>query len=238
MLQSLRLLIDIQSIDADLSRIGDDFGRLPEEREALGQQVAAARQDVAAAEALLRAEEQEERQLEAQMRDQEALIVHLNGQTGQITSTHAYEALQHEIEHAGQESSRFETKALELMEAIDEAKTRLEQAQNTSSELEETLPARLAEIDERAQHLQAQMADLRERRQKECEQLEPGLLERYERIAQRHRPAVAVLSGKACPECRLALPPQLVLDVRRADAVHCCGHCQRLLVPASALAES
>ena len=235
MLQSLRLLIDIQRVDDEITAVGRDLDHLPEQREELTRQVESAREAVAAATELLHAEEHEERQLEAQMRDQEALIAHLNGQTGQVSSTHAYEALQHEIEQAGAASSSCETKALELMEAIDEATGSLEAARRQLSELEESLPARLAEIDERQHEIEAHAATLRERRDKECRQLEPEVLQRYEQLSLKLHPTVAVFTGGACPACRIALPPQLVIDIRRADAVQACGRCRRLLVPESAL---
>ena len=97
----MRQLILIRDIDEEIAVVGSDLARIPEERETIERELVAARETLAQAKELLESEEVEERRLEGKMREQEALLQRLNAQSAQVTSPQAYEALQHELEHAG-----------------------------------------------------------------------------------------------------------------------------------------
>jgi predicted nucleic acid-binding Zn-ribbon protein len=167
----------------------------------------------------------------------EALLQRLNAQSVQVTSSQAYEALQHELDNAGRASSEFETRALELMEAIDQVRGEVAVAESRLQEAEERSPAQLDEISRREGQLTAERETLLERREKACQCLDAELFAHYERVAQKRRPAVGIFEGKVCPECRIALPTMRASEIQRAEKVHACSTCQRLLVPVQALSE-
>jgi predicted nucleic acid-binding Zn-ribbon protein len=56
------------------------------------------------------------------------------------------------------------------------------------------------------------------------------MLQRYDRIAARRRPAVAMADRGKCMGCHVSLPPQILLELRRGGGLHTCGNCQRILV--------
>jgi len=233
----MRQLILLRDIDEEIALVGGDLARIPEERESIERELVAAREALAQAKELLESEEVEERRLEGKMREQEALLQRLNGQSAQVTSPHAYEALQHEIEHAVAASSEFETRALELMESIDRVRGELAEAVDRLQRAEEQTPGRLEELSVREKRLTAESEALLERREKTGQRLDASLLAHYERVAQQRRPAVGIFEGKICPECRIAVPTMRASEIQRAQKVHACSSCRRLLVPAQALRE-
>ena len=235
MLDSLQRLLRIQDLDTKIAALDEALAALPERRAAIARELAEARAAEAAAAQLLEGEERDERRLESEMREQEALEERLNAQTAQVQSTQAYEALQHEIQNASEAGSRCETQALELMEAIDEARTQLEAARVGARELEEQEPGRFEEIAGEESALSSERAALVEERGRECEGVEAKLLATYERVARSRRPTVVVLTEKSCPACRIAVPAQRVREIARGDAVHGCSSCQRLLISARVL---
>ena len=237
MLESLRQLVKLQTVDDEIAVIDGELARLPGERSAIAAQIEQAKQALAAARELHEAEELEERRLEADMREQEALLERLNAQSGQVASQQAYEALQHEIDAAHAAGSDFETRALELMEAIDQARAQIAQAEQTLAGLEKAEPRELQEIGERQQQFEAQRSDLVTRRANETVGIGDELVTRYERIALKHKPAVIALEGGVCPRCQMVVPAQRVSEIKRSEAVHACGSCQRLLVSPEALTE-
>ena len=237
MLQSLRQLMKLQAVDGEIAAAETELAKLPGERSAIAAAIQNAKDAIGVAKDLRESEEREERRLEADMREQEALMERLNSQSGQVASTQAYEALQHEIDAAHQAGSEFETRALELMEAIDQARSQISQAEKTFGELEKAAPRELAEIGERQLRFETQRSELLAQREKESVGVGQELLTRYERIALRHKPAVIVLLDKACPLCQMVVPAQRVSEIKRCAAVHGCGSCQRLLVSPRALEE-
>lgn len=237
LLQSMRQLVLIRDIDAEISVVASGLVRIPEEREAIERELGAAREAIAKAKVLLEEQQVEERRLEAKMREQEALLQRLSAQTAQVTSAQAYQALQHELEQAGAASSEFETRALELMESIDQVRGELAAARDRLQRAEEQAPDRLAELSAREKRLTAEREALAERREKACQCLDASLLAHYERIAQQRRPAVGIFAGKVCPECGIAVPTMRASEIQRAQKVHTCSGCRRLLVPVQALGE-
>lgn len=235
MLDSLRRLLRIQDLDTRIGTLKTALEEIPGQRDAIARGITEAKARVAAAVELLETEERDERRLEIEMRQQEALEERLNAQSSQVHSTQAYEALQHEIQHASEAGSSFETQALELMEAMDEARTGLAAARQHLQELEEAEPGRREEIDGEEATLSSERAKLLEERAGECEGVEPKSLATYERIARSRQPAVVALTEKSCPACRIAVPPQRLREIARGDAVHGCSNCQRLLISARAL---
>ena len=69
------------------------------------------------------------------------------------------------------------------------------------------------------------------RQQKACSaQVEKTLLARYNKLkTTRKDQALALLKDGICLGCRLQLPPQLVSQVKRAQDVHTCPYCHRML---------
>jgi predicted nucleic acid-binding Zn-ribbon protein len=235
LLQNMRQLVLIRDIDAEMAVVVGDLARIPEERETVERELAAAGEALAQAKQLLADQEVEERRLEASMREQEALLQRLNAQSSLVTSPHAYEALQHELENAARASSEFETRALELMEAIDRVRGELAAAEGRLRRAEEETPVRLDEISQRERRLTVERETLLERRLKACQRLDASLLAHYERVAQQRRPAVGIFEGELCPECRIAVPTMRASEIQRAQKVHACSSCHRLLVPVQAL---
>jgi len=237
LLQSMRQLVLIRDIDAETAVVGSDLARIPEERQTIERELVAARETLVQTKELLESEEVAERRLEGQMREQEALLQRLNAQSAQVTSQQAYEALRHEIEHAGAAGSEFETRALELMESIDQLRGELAAAEDRLQGAEERAPTQLDELSVREKRLTAEREALLERREKACQSLDASLLAHYERVAQQRRPAIGIFEGEICPECRITVPTMRASEIQQAKKVHACSGCRRLLVPARALHE-
>ena len=100
---------------------------------------------------------------------------------------------------------------------------------------EERTPGQLDELSEREERLTVKREALLERRGKACQHIDPSLLAHYERVAQQRRPAVGIFEGGLCPECQIAVPTSRASEIQRAEKVHACSSCRRLLVPAQAL---
>ena len=237
MLQSLRQLLKLEIVDDKLARVDAELVEIPKQRSAVAAGIQQAKDAIAAAKDLLESEELEERRLESEMREQEALLARLTSQGALVSSTQAYQALQHEIDAATLAGSGFETRALELMEKIDQAKAQLAEAEESFVTREQAAPAQLESIAKRQQSVESKRSELLARREKECLGIDRELITRYERVALRHKPAVIILSGKACPHCQMAVPAQRVAEVKRCELVYSCDSCQRLLVSPSALEE-
>lgn len=235
MKQILIQLIETEKVCAEIDRFDAALAKFPSEHEAVASDVRAAEAAVAAARAHLEREELEERRLESQMRDQEALILKLNHQSAQVSSNQAYTALQNELEAAEAAKTKFETDALQHMEAIDAAKRVLAGEEEKLAAVMAEAPARRSEIEQRKKAVEQEREVALSVREKACEGVDPKIVKRFEAVRLRKRPAIAVLSTTSCPECKMVLPRVRYSEINRLEEIFECSSCRRILAPGKIL---
>jgi uncharacterized protein len=230
MLQGLQGLVELSRIDVQIAELDVQKAALPATREALLQERARTAAAVEAAEAALGEAEREQRRQEVVVADREAQVAKLEGQQHQIKTNVAYTALLHEIEQARGAISEAETRVLEAMEVIESTRAELERARALAKATEARVAEQGRALDEREKSLDQTLDALRRERTGLADGLDAALLERYAKIASRRRPAVAAAQRGTCMGCRVDLPPQLLLELRRGERLQTCGNCHRILV--------
>ena len=230
MIESFQRLAELQACDDELWAREQEFGALPArraelaaERTALEAATTGAREGVQQAEAA-------QRRVEGELQDQEALRKRLESQQFQVKTNDAYTALLHEIERAQLAISDCETRLLEGMDAIESARAALGTAEDAGRESVKRLEAESQALDAREKQLGEDLARLRAARQRVVAATDAKLIEQYERIATRRRPAVVRIRGTLCLGCRVDVPAQLCIEIQRGARIITCGNCQRILL--------
>jgi len=230
MVPGIQTLLQLSHVDVQIAELERERDRLPAAREALvseGEEAAAA---VERAETALTQAEQEQRRHEALAADREALATRLEGQQHQVKTNEAYTALLHEIDQARAGISDAETAILEAMETIEAARARLDAARAAAKGVGDRIAEQQRGLDEREKSLDQSLGNLHRERETLVGEVEPPLLERYTKIATRRHPAVALVRRETCMGCRVSIPPQSILEMRRGEQLIVCGSCHRILV--------
>ncbi|HEY5658014.1 MAG TPA: C4-type zinc ribbon domain-containing protein [Myxococcota bacterium] len=238
MLEGLQSLVDLSQVDVQLADRERERAAIPAKREACAEQRAQAEARLEAAREAVEQAELAQRRSEGEVREHEALLAKLEGQQHQVKTNEAYTALLHEMEQARRAISDAETRILEAMEAIEEAKRTLASGDRDLTAVRERLGQEHRALDERDEQLQKQIAELRQRRDQIAAGLDVKLLDRYERIAARRSPAVAVVTQELCMGCRLDIPPQNYIEIIKGEALITCEHCHRILIHEEQLGQS
>ncbi len=237
MIEGLRQLLKLQTLDDELASLEQERAALPTRRAGLAQgrvdcdtRIASSRQAIQTAEA-------DQRRAEGEARDQEALLAKLEGQTSQVKSNEAYTALLHEMDAAREALSGCETRILEGMEALETARTAHGQAEQEVEAERQRLDGEERSLDAREQELERAVTELRERRDAQRGGIPAPLLSTYDGIAGRRSPAVVVVQRPICEGCRMDIPAQRYIELLKAEEIISCRHCQRILVHAGKLSE-
>ncbi len=230
MLEGLQQLMDLQALDAELVSARDEQGEIPALREKRADERSIAQQKIETATELTQSAEAEQRRVETTLEDQETLVEKLEGQTSQVKSNEAYTALLSEIEHAKEAISEAETQILEGMEKIEEASAAQRRAEDGATEVYKRIEVEEKACDERERALAARIAELDGARSETTARVPAELLEQYEKIATRRRPAVVKVNAEICSGCRVDIPPQLFVELIRGQALIQCGNCHRILI--------
>ncbi|MDH3726200.1 MAG: C4-type zinc ribbon domain-containing protein [Myxococcales bacterium] len=114
--------------------------------------------------------------------------------------------------------------AIEAKEAsLTEREKDFEEAKGVLQSEEESSKTRVAELELERGKLLGGRDDL-------LVKIPKTVLKRYERLRTGIPNAVIIINDGTCTACRMALPPQLTIELQRADALHQCPHCRRIII--------
>jgi hypothetical protein len=230
MLEAFQRLAELQGCDSELWALEQEHAGLPARRAQLAEERAAAEAaTLRTREALLQAEAAQ-RRAETDLQDQEVLRRKFESQQFQVKTNDAYTALLHEIERAQQVISECETRLLEGMDVIESARAACAAADAAGRETATRQVAEAQALAAREKQLDAELARLRAARAVVINASDAKLIEQYERIATRRRPVVVRVRGTLCLGCRVDIPAQQCIEIKRAARVITCGNCQRILL--------
>ena len=140
------------------------------------------------------------------------------------------QALTHEIETLKETNQRLETELLMSMEGADVRTARIKELTEAIAKGRVDLTAAEKEIAAEVEELKGNIGKHRKAREKVAENIDPGLLSRYQMIfSRRAGVAVALAKGGTCQGCRMRLPPQLYNEIQKHLQIHFCPNCQRVL---------
>lgn len=160
-------------------------------------------------------------------RDQERL------DRGQVSSPRELENLQHEIGSLAKRQADLEDGVLEVMERLEAVQSRVTELRVETEERGAELAAAETGRDEQTTVIDAEVAELGEKRKALAGSLPADLLALYERLRS-HTGGVgaAAIKQRRCEGCRLELGATDVQRFRNApdDAVLRCEECGRILI--------
>lgn len=229
MIDTLRALLQVQSIDGVLKQERESSAAIPAEREAAIAARAAEDERLEAARGPVAEAERQHREMERQLADAEAQLAKLEEQKWEVTSKQAFAAMEREIGQASETKSSLEDQILEQLDVIEGAEKTLADAEAALRDGEALRAAAEKDRSAREATLGASIATLEERRAEHTNSIDAPTLKLYERVRAGKSPAVLMVKTENCPGCHTALAPQKRNEIRRGEALIPCLQCSRLL---------
>jgi len=230
LIEAFQGLVELSQVDTELAAHERERAEIPAKRAACAEERARIEAQREAARAAIGEAELVQRQSESLARDKQALLQKLESQQHQVKSNAAYTVLLHEMEQAREAISDAETKILEAMEVIEQSRASAASLDREAAGISARLEERERALDERESAAAGEIARLRARREDVARKLDAVILARYERIAGRRSPAVAVVSREICLGCRVDIPPQRYIEILKGEEVITCEYCHRILI--------
>ena len=167
---------------------------------------------------------------EVDLRAAEEQVEKLNQQMRKIRTNKEFTALQHEIGIKRVDASRVEDHILALMADVDQLQAEIKELEQSVAQIQRESGEEQGLVDEEAAELAARRAELQQRRGAVAKNVDPELLEEYERIAaSKGSSALAACVGSTCQGCFMQVPPQLDHDLRAGTKIVYCPSCSRIL---------
>ncbi len=151
--------------------------------------------------------------------------------SGTITSSKELVNYQEEVKQLKTHNEELESKELEVMFLIDEAKPRLLKVTETKDKISSDIQAIKDEVSASTKDIEVGVNILKERRNDVLKKIPKDILSKYEDL--RHRKsgvALAVLKNSFCLGCGLEMPSGQAEVMKSMDKIYKCPMCGRMLV--------
>lgn len=173
---------------------------------------------------------QRDLELEAQRLASELQATEAQLYSGRVRNPKELEGLQGKAENLRKRRAAVDDRVLEAMIASEEAAAAAQEAEAALKHLEAEREATCKALAQEREDLEARLATLRCRREALVAGMPPGDLQAYEALrARRGSRPVALVQGKACQECGIALPTAVLQRAREGSELIRCPNCDRIL---------
>jgi predicted nucleic acid-binding Zn-ribbon protein len=231
MLDVIEKLLILQDRDRKISGVKAELASLGPQRDRLQTRTAATQAILDSAKLKLKQLESERKRLELEVDSKKQQIEKYSLQQFQTKKNDEYRALGSEIDTCKAGISSLEDQQLELMEKAEAMQKEVALATQAANATKKEVEAHLADVIQREQALQKELADL----EAGYEQLEgaiadESILGRYKRLRkQRGERTVVGIEHSVCGGCHMKLPTQIVISCQGAQELICCPNCARIL---------
>ena len=227
----LQHLIELQSLDSQLSHLESLKGDLPNQVSRLTREFNEIQRQQEETSQKIQTYQKEKNAAEINIKALEGKQQKYQSQLFEVKNNREYDAVTQEIEGVKMEISKKETQLLELMDLENELKKSQEESVQTIENLKKSLEEKKKELQGRLVKTEKEEAALSDQRDKLIRKIEPRIFAAYERIRKAKKDlAVVPIIRHACGGCFKNLPPQRVLEVRAMNKMYLCETCGRILV--------
>ncbi|MBF0491725.1 MAG: hypothetical protein HQM15_02990 [Deltaproteobacteria bacterium] len=147
----------------------------------------------------------------------------------EIKTTKEYQAASKEISDGKRTNIEREKQRLLLMEEIEKLKQELAPLEAELTELSSGVKNMSSRLEEERVSHRKELEEAENTKKQLLNAVERPLIERYERVLSRRRPAVAPVRAGTCEECNVHLPPQMYIELQKCLEIINCPSCMRIL---------
>lgn len=237
--QKLEALLKLQSLDSQLDELIKIRGGLPEEVRDLEDDIAGFETRIGKFNAEIKTLEEEIERNRMVKKDAEKLITKYKDQQMNVRNNREYDAISKEIELQSLEIELAEKRINEASFRIRGKEDEIKNTQNALNERKEDLKAKKQELDQITSESQEEEKALKDQREEQSTQIEPRLLNSYNKIRGNALNGLAVVMVKrgACGGCFNVVPPQRQADIKDKKKIIVCEHCGRIFADVEGVPE-
>ena len=226
----LQPLIELQQLDLKIAEIKQQQQKVPVLLETAESPHREATRLLKESSAMVEQKIKDRRERERELESHESHVDKLRARLSELKTNKEYQAHLFEIEMANKRKREIEDQILTLMEQIESSQQEVKQVQGRLAEAERTLTQEKTRLDALTVEMADELIRLDSKRGELTSLVESDLMARYVKLkASRKDLALAPVRNGICFGCRLQLPPQLVAEVKRSEALHACSYCHRIL---------
>ena len=226
----LQFLIELQKFDLRIFEIQEQRQKIPQlikTAQAPSRELADRLRSLKAmGEGLIK----ERRSSEQELAVQEEHIRKIRGRLNELKTNKEYQAHLFEIELARKKKDTLEEAVLSVLERIEQNEKEVKELEERLRETEQKYEREKADLESLNNSLEEELSTLGRQHQEVARLMDEKVLARYSKLKSARKGfAVAQVRNSTCSGCRLQIPPQLIAEVKRGEALLNCSYCHRIL---------
>jgi uncharacterized protein len=223
-------LIKLQAIDSEIA--GFDHAIAKQQAVVAGRERAIAEKQETIAHFHTKIELLNKKQLETKIEHDEAgaRVKDRQNKMMQVQTSREHQALLKEIEENKRLVKETEDRLLQFVEQIEQLEQEVATLDNLCAGEQQLLTEEIENVDKDIKRIEVAKKSVASQRETEAAALQGPYLKRYTMLlTRRDGLAVVAVNENVCQGCYMALPPQQVIEVRKAEKFNLCPTCQRIL---------
>lgn len=212
-----------RDIEAELKRIPAQLEELRNSVQMLESLLAQEREQLAQAEAL-------KLEQSTELKERNEGLQRARKKVAQAQNSREANAAEREVEANRRSMKEREDEIKRIADTIEAKTASLSERENDFEEAKTLLQTQEASSKTRIAELEEQRAGLLNGRDELVAKVPKMVVKRYERLRTSIPNVVLILADGNCTGCRMALPPQLYIELQRGQELHQCPHCQRIII--------
>ncbi len=226
----LELLLKLQVIDYDIGELERSKEYLPDMMSNLRREIDETSDNLGTTKTALDEAKVNQKNLELDITTREQSLQKYQQQMMSIKTNKEYDALVAEIDTIKEHISTAETELIETIDNITELEKSLSEHSEKMAQIEGNNKKQLDILQNKVDTIGDKMSDKMTARKDVASSIPRPTLSIYERVRRgKGGTVVVVVKKRACGACYKALTPKKVQEIKKADKIHTCDNCGRLM---------
>lgn len=228
--KDIETLVSLQKIETEILRLQSVIEKIEREKQILADRLREFETALNAEKQTLAEILQQCKDIEHEIKVVDDRIIKSNETLRMVKTNKEYQVLLREVDDNKKRKDILEDHLLALYDQREAAEARVGESDAQFLQLKEQIHAQQAEIEKKTVDDKELLRDFVAQQQTIGQSLDPALLNRFRRVARMNQgQAVAQVRNESCMGCFMNVPPQLCIEVQRANQLISCPQCSRIL---------
>jgi uncharacterized protein len=228
--KDIETLVKLQKIETEIIRLQSVIETIEKEKNTLAARLREFETQLNAQKQALLEIQQQCSDIEQEIKVVDDRIIKSNETLRMVKTNKEYQVLLREVDDNKKRKDILEDHLLDLYDQREAADTQVKESEDQFVQLKEQIHAQQAEIEKKTVDDKELLEDLQVQQKTIGQSLDPALMNRFRRIARMNQgQAVAQVRNESCMGCFMNVPPQLCIEVQRANQLISCPQCSRIL---------
>jgi predicted nucleic acid-binding Zn-ribbon protein len=228
--EQLLKLVSLQQIDDEVADLKKSLDIIPGQIESGKKELEGKKSKLNNAQAEIEDLKKRRNQLEQDVKVENDHMAKTKGKLPTVKTNKEYTAILSETDAIKEKIAAMEDQQLEIMETLDQKEKEIPGIEQEFKGYQEEFGLYQKQKETEQARLQDELKATETRRDEIAQSIDPKWVKHYDNVIQlRGDRAVVPLENGICQGCYQQIRPQVAIEVKNGEKVHCCQYCDRFL---------